>query len=488
MIKYLLFLLLILGYIQCLTIEDIAYESAKKYCPIIGFRGSACPIANLEHQPEKNILDNIVGGIGFDTIRQLTRLPVKKSQKPIECFNEELEYFEFSEISKFYDRIYSNKDAKAGMYSQREGADQLFVNFYGNTMKATLAQKKYTYYQVNSELELDEYFEKAIDLLPQNYDKDIYDVIINFWGDSFVTESNYGGIFENQRALRECFNAEISDVQKNIDSLINNEQPSKDVRFLDYSLYSSIDIIGGNPEITNYTERLNTFKTNPVFIHGTKLPIWEAIPEGTIRQNMKIHIRNIDRKIIDFIDASKDRIKNLFFEEAKKEEYIIYSENYAVYDYAMLPYSQYWNYGCQNSRPDCYYCHEDFETKKRWGFSRACVTFWKKNPAIRYSEITDMGVHSMYNDTIDNNGYYQMINVNYFLSKFTSRLESIKIRSGCNIGGYYGPKISTSIIPNIGWKYGFNVYYCIKCIPWIRYVTEWGQAQEYFECSCPKTI
>ena len=67
------------------------------------------------------------------------------------------------------------------MYSHREGADQLFVNFYNNNMKGTLAQKIYTVYKVDANLELDEYFEKAISLLPQNYNKNTYDQIIQFW-------------------------------------------------------------------------------------------------------------------------------------------------------------------------------------------------------------------------------------------------------------------------------------------------------------------
>ena len=151
-------------------------------------------------------------------------------------------------------------------------------------------------------------------------------------------------------AVRECYNTDVSDIQKNIESIINSGSPSKDVRFLDYALYSSKNIIGGNPEIVDIMERIKSIKSNPVFIYGTKYPIWMSIPEGKIRENMKLHLENINNKIIEFINNSKQRIKELFLEEAKKEQYLLYSQHYAIYDYSMLPYQQYYGYQCYISR------------------------------------------------------------------------------------------------------------------------------------------
>ena len=136
---------------------------------------------------------------------------------------------------------------------------------------------------------------------------------------------------------------------------------------------------------------------------------------------------------------------------------------------------------------DCYNCVETYN-KERSGFSRTCVTFNVKIDAILHVESDIMATHYVANNIIDENGYYQKNLDEYRRTdgKFLSHYESKKIRSGCIKGDHRGQ--DTLTIPNLGWKFGTDYYYCIKCLPWIRYTNEWNQVQEYFECSCPKTI
>lgn len=474
------------------SIEQIALESAKKNCPLLSFNGKICP---FQIQSQKNTV-NLIAGLGFDTNKQIIRLPIFKSENNIEYEEQKYEYREFDKITDFYDLIYNNKNAKAGMYSHKEGADELFKNFYASNMKGTLAQKIFTTHRVDSNNKLDEYFEKAILLLPEVYNFDTYDYIIKFWGDSYILNASYGGIFENQRALRECYNADINDLRKNIESLINTGTNDKSVKFLEYSLYSAQDIIGGNPELLNITERIKSIKSNPVFIYGTKYPIWLAMPEGKIRENMKNHVNNVYKGINDYINKSVQRVKDLFLEESKKEKYRVYWQTYAVPDFSVLEK----RYGCYSppGRSDCDYCHETLNEwpVRRWGYSRSCVQLENmetlQENAVGYKEdkLDYLFRFTKESNTIDENGYFQMSVENYRvkwggeIGELIEKYESNKIRSGCI------PKNNSErfIMPGHGWMYGKLLLYCIKCLPVINYISEYGNTQEYLQCQCPKTI
>jgi hypothetical protein len=317
------------------------------------------------------------------------------------------------------------------------------------------------------------------------YDSSAYDLIVKFWGDSYLTESNYGGVFEIQRALRECYNADVKEIQKNIDIIINSGTPSHDLRFLDYAMFSTNNIIGGNPEIMNITERIKTIKANPVFIYGRKLPLWQAISPGKIRDNMKIHLNNINKKMMDYIEFNKNKIKDMFLQEAKKEQYTLIKQSYAIYDYSRLSFSQYYQYNCGIHRYDCYNCKET-PNKDRSGFSRACVTTENKLSAVEHTEESMGTLKYIWDNNIDADGFYQISFMQKDKDDIIMQTSSRKIRSGCMQENKDNDH--DIIIPNIGWKWGTPIYWCIKCIPWVRYVSEYGQTQEYHECSCPKTI
>lgn len=469
-------------------IKKIALSSAAINCPILNFEGSTCP-TNIVNFVNKDV--NIIGGLGFDTIKQTTKLPILKSNNYTKLKKEEFEYHEFDKVTDLFNMLYSYDIdlAKAGIYSKREGADQLFSRFYSNSMKGTVSQKRITYFEVNAAPELDDNFQKAVSMLPEEYNEDTYNLIMEFWGDSYLEYMQYGGIFEDIRALRSCHNADVQDVKKNVDSLINNNKPSSEVRYLDYASYSQSSIYGGNPEIIETKKRMETIESNPVFVAGIKKPIWNLIKEGKVRDNIKLHIENtIKLRINKYIQDSKNRIKELFLEEAKKEQYQIYIQSYAVYNFAQLPPNYNYHDGAF-ARLDC--IHVNYES--RTGYTTACVSGGGNEPAIRefkqpvWSPNPDPYVE--FKSTIDENGYYQrQSEQNKPFWGHQPKYYSAKLRSGCIIADVYARDQEIKIVPGLGWKWGHVWFNCIKCNPWIRYVNEGGQTQEYLECSCPKTV
>jgi hypothetical protein len=240
-----------------------------------------------------------------------------------------------------------------------------------------------------------------------------------------------------------------------------------------------------NKDFFKYASNTSLIKANPVFIYGRKLPLWQAISPGKIRDNMKIHLNNINKKMMDYIEFNKNKIKDMFLQEAKKEQYTLIKQSYAIYDYSRLSFSQYYQYNCGIHRYDCYNCKET-PNKDRSGFSRACVTTENKLSAVEHTEESMGTLKYIWDNNIDADGFYQISFMQKDKDDIIMQTSSRKIRSGCMQENKDNDH--DIIIPNIGWKWGTPIYWCIKCIPWVRYVSEYGQTQEYHECSCPKTI
>lgn len=512
MSKLLLFIITIITliiHINCKQIEndiinnikELAVQSGIKNCPILNFEGYTCPI-NISYKKNNNI--NIIGGLGFSTLKQTTKLPILKSANYSKIKNEEFDYYEYDKASVLFDTLYSydNNLARAGIYSKKEGADQLFVNFYSNSMKGTLSQKRITFYEVNSISSLDESFEKVISILPQEYNEDAYNLVVEFWGDSYLKNMKYGGIFEDIRALRSCYNADIKDVEKNVESIIYNNEPSKEVRYLEYASYSQVSIYGGNPEILENNKRLETIETNPVFVLGIKKPIWDLINDDKKRENMKMHIENTVRtKITKYIQDSKERIKQLFLEEAMKEKLVSYAQSYPVYDYSYVPWDYAWLFSLDmyGYRPDVKCntpCRYDLDRKTVRGSISAYVAYisdFNKGLLDKYPlySLADMELGNSPMNVeriIDENGYYYEIGRKYNKDgQLIKYKETEKTRSGC-VTAISNFAQDVTIIPNVGWKYGIDIITCYRSNPRIDYIQEWGQNQEYLRYGCPKTI
>ena len=85
----------IFTFIYSQDIQKFAELSALKHCPFLNFNGFTCPIKTPIS--ENNI--NIIGGLGFSTIQQTTKLPIYKSEKAVEIYEEKYEYSEFNKVS-----------------------------------------------------------------------------------------------------------------------------------------------------------------------------------------------------------------------------------------------------------------------------------------------------------------------------------------------------------------------------------------------------
>lgn len=411
--------------------------------------------------------NNVYAGFGYDSINQEQKLPVYESEKYVFENNIYYKHLEFYDVSDFLKNIYNNPNAFGKTY--REGADTLFTKFYGSGTRAILNQKLYITNNVTSTSIYDEYFIQAISLLPEIYDENLYSLITNFWGDSSVHQAYYGGMVENIIATKVCHNPEVADIQKYIDQYIGTQEYPKDLKFLKYTSFSSIDIIGGNPE-KNITDRVKTFITNPVFIYGTKRSITDSIKNLKIRNNLEKHIENINNKITKYIEYQQIRIKELYLEEAKSQQYIVHHQTPAIGIVSDIDCNRV-------ARPDC--CHySQGQNGFNYKYTTSCINNIGKIKAFGESYDSGLLFKEFINYTIDGNGYYQIYKDLEHANIVYPRVYTQKFKSGCIISSQVKP---TMLIWQKGlFVGGYNIIYCINCNPYIRRERE----NEYLECGC----
>ncbi|EFC41180.1 predicted protein [Naegleria gruberi] len=247
---------------------------------------------------ERLTVDNlpIIAGVGYSRADNSINLPILKSTQATTVSGSQTLTRSINSATDYFNLLHPGDGAEitnTGLYSYGQTAtDMIFKKFFQGNLKGYNIQKQFYTHRVEiSNIEPTDDFKRIIDLLPENMDQDLYMMVINSFGDSIATKITYGGIVDMTTTVRSCYNdpsmEQYLDIQ--LQMSINGDTDTKKLPngYLRYQRVGSLDIIGGNPQLSNINQRTQTFAKNPVPVKMEIIPIWRAFPAGIKQENMK---------------------------------------------------------------------------------------------------------------------------------------------------------------------------------------------------------
>lgn len=304
--------------------ENIS-KNLTSYCPYNGLNGT-------NHNCKNNLKDYnlnklpVIMGVGWDPIVGQIKLPFLKStydkknkiinpnnntylipdgyKIKILNNNPNNETKKYHYPSEFFNNIDPNNNKiKNGIFTKSiTSFDSILPFFASGEQYMTIATEyRYSYYfEAEYEHDIIPLVMEAINSLPIEYDEEIYNLFINYWGTHVIINGSAGGLALQMTSLKECFVPNGIDLDDQVLLIMLKELYEKQYQHVDfyaefreYSSASSIEIYGGNPIIIDdYDKRAQSFYDYPVIIDMSVRPIYEFIKNEVIRNNLIRAINN----------------------------------------------------------------------------------------------------------------------------------------------------------------------------------------------------
>ncbi|KAL9641571.1 hypothetical protein ABK040_013491 [Willaertia magna] len=247
---------------------DTVLRRVGERCPYMSMKGIQKACSGLMKgsatttNNEDFFKDLLVGGLGYDRFNHEMKGQVLKS------------------------KIYTQ--------NKEERSTTLYNSYFRGDMKVTVAQKQYLSFSaqvtgVTTE-DLTEEFKQILEFLPDTYNAEIYQKVIDYFGDLVTTNVVYGGVIDQMSSIKVCYNDPqmLKYVEQQLEaSIIIDGSVKPPNGFVNYVRADQIGIVGGNPQEGDINNRIRSFSNNPAPILFNAVPIWTVFPEGAKKDNMK---------------------------------------------------------------------------------------------------------------------------------------------------------------------------------------------------------
>ncbi|KAL9658153.1 hypothetical protein ABK040_013065 [Willaertia magna] len=324
---------------------DDALRRVAERCPSMTIKGIKRSCGGLMQAGlnEEDILRNvIVGGLGYDRFNHEMKGQVLKSRSYTETQQNRFLTKVITDAQSLYNFFYPmdlSNNFYNGLYSRRLDSNQLFGNYFRGNMKVAVGQKQYLTHitSATGTFDLTEDFEDIIGFLPDTFNPDIYQKVIDYFGDLVTTDIIYGGVIDQMTSLRVCYNdpSMLRYIEQQLDSTIDvaiSAIPPNG--FINYARSDQLTIVGGNPQEADTSKRIRSFKQNPAPVLFSAVPIWTVFPEGPKRENMKRAYDNFVNNFSQRMGAEARNLQNLIAQEQfnpyqPHEVSVYFTQNYA---------------------------------------------------------------------------------------------------------------------------------------------------------------
>ncbi|KAL9658123.1 hypothetical protein ABK040_013036 [Willaertia magna] len=305
---------------------DDALRRVAERCPSMTIKGIKRSCGGLMQAglSEEDILRNvIVGGLGYDRFNHEMKGQVLKSRSYTETQQNRFLTKVMTDAQSLYNFFYPmdlSNNFYNGLYSRRLDSNQLFGNYFRGNMKVAVGQKQYLTHitSATGTFDLTEDFEDIIGFLPDAFNPDIYQKVIDYFGDLVTTDITYGGVIDQMTSLRVCYNepSMLRYIEQQLDSTIDVAAYARPPNgFINYARSDQLSIVGGNPQEADTSKRIRSFKQNPAPILFSAVPIWTVFPEGPKRENMKRAYDNYVNNFSQRMGAEARNLQNLIAQE-----------------------------------------------------------------------------------------------------------------------------------------------------------------------------
>lgn len=186
------------------------------------------------------------------------------------------------------------------MMSHTADLQALYKKYFSGPITLAVSHDRHVAYTLKAASStLDPYFEQALEYLPAKLDS-TYDTFLDYWGTHYTTETQLGGLMEQQTFLRDCVWSRMSngqllnELKNEVRGESGQSHKKPDGTYVNYRKLGSVDIVGGNPEFGRgaYAKRVASFAQDPVQIAFTVNRISGLVKNPTIHANLERAINN----------------------------------------------------------------------------------------------------------------------------------------------------------------------------------------------------
>ncbi|EFC40741.1 predicted protein [Naegleria gruberi] len=268
---------------------------------LLTLSGLDCPGKGLDVNYKTSLMRGamedmpIIAGVGYNRVDKSINPPILKSPRATPVNEQKTLTRTINGATDYFNMLYPSDGSEIfnGLYSHGTTAtDMIFKKYFEGDLRGYNIQKQYYTHSVQiTNIEVTDEFKKIIDILPDQMDEDLYNMVISSFGDSIATKVTYGGVVDLTTSVRSCYSSpsmeQYLDIQLQVTIGINTDTSKLPNGYMRYQRVGSLDIIGGNPQISSISQRVQTFANNPVPVKFETIPIWRAFPNGPKQENMK---------------------------------------------------------------------------------------------------------------------------------------------------------------------------------------------------------
>ncbi|EFC43635.1 predicted protein [Naegleria gruberi] len=310
---------------------DVAIDQVVSKSCLAGLKGVQCPenIGKKRFTPSST-LDLLFAGMGYDSYAHTVKPQILNSNTVNVLSSPSVNSISvtMTDARQFYSQVYPISGQQStfynGLYTHNGGADEIFTKFFEGKLNVLNAQQQYTTHQtsVTNAMDITSGFSRIVEILPNEMNQEMYEKIIEFFGDSVMTLVNFGGVVDSTVSVRGCYSDPNMEnyVKTQLSGIIQGYDADVPVGWVKYHKISELDIAGGNPEIDNIPRRVETFHLNPVPIRFDTIPIWQVFPEGPKRNNMKAVYDSYVQAQGSMVENKINRIQQLKLQELQKPQ------------------------------------------------------------------------------------------------------------------------------------------------------------------------
>lgn len=452
-----------------LVFANLYINIQNSYCPYNDLYGQATICQDIStHQKNKF---PILLGVGYDPLENNIKLPlVELNYNNNSIYPEEFQIKLINE-SLVSTKIYNNIDQYLLNQTIRGMPDNI-IQFlldkfeYGDNNIGTSHQFINLY---DIELQMDKIkiipeIQQIFSKLPIEYDPEIYQNIIKYFGTEIVIKGKAGAQIDKISISKKCFGS-VNLIKQFELNFLKDLDPLKyqniqyDGNFQLYAKFGSNGMYGGDPKILNWQDRIQTIKTYPVLQDFSTISIVDFV--------------------FRYILKSEPIIKNLQIAINKYKMDFIMSINKTITNWKMQPKMVFF-----------------VPTRLGQNSNRNNVPITRSNQGIAYKDYLNLtnSLPKYYSSTYCKRNkeglLYADSNIHYSSSKNGSLIEG----QGCS---YIEYRVTSSKIINNKpyiFSYIYRDYCCMGCIPSVitPYVEKFpdGSVHSFpfegeFVCNCP---
>jgi len=401
-------------------------------------------------------------GIGYSLKRRDLTLPIFIPGQ-LELLRQDTgSYRQYPNVDEMLTSLYFNqREASAMMYSHREAGDVLYRDFFNENTHSVVSTMNKVYAKATIGISPDVDFQRALRMLPEEYDEQTYAEFCDLWGCSVVTHALFGGSIESQLSIRSCTSVPDSELQHDLDiAMTTGKFP--DMSYSRFTRTKRVNIVGGNPEIDDIPSRIASFDENPVLVSASLLPLYEYLQQD--QQIPKYLIVNLEKAYKYELDQAQQYLNTM--KEAGRRKAI---EDFASQKiYSAVANTQVSGLACIGVRPGCVHLG-----KRPYCRSDACVNIEEHHVQMGETiTVQSNDFFGLYIDIVRNNdGWLQAtFKQSNWAGDSWILSQSQLFRNGC-----------VNHIQDLGQGVVLIQYACSGC----QAVITHNGPNEYLDCVCP---